>query len=105
MFSSSFLKKVNQDWQTFLEARERKDKISKKVMNQELQARIEQLKRLEGREHQDYSEALLWLVFENDLAIPVMNPDLWTELFPYVKQGYEELKMPYVLWLYYAFSF
>ncbi len=105
MIDQSFLQSVKRAWREFFEARERNDRNSKKLMNQKLKENIRQLKLLEGAEHRKHAEALLWLAFEENVAIPVMNPELWSELFPYVKQGHEQQKMPHVKWMYQAFGF
>ena len=105
MVSDKSIEQVNSDWALFLEAHNRKDRESRNLMNQNLQKRIAQLKILDSKAHKEYSETLLWLYFENGSKIPIMNPQLWVELFPYVKEKYELREMPYVLWLYHAFSF
>ena len=74
-------------------------------MSKKLEENIRHLKSLEGAKFEKYANALLWLAFEDKVDIPVMNPDLWDKLFPVVKQGYEEHKMPYVKWMYHAFGF
>ena len=105
MVDQSFLQSVERAWQEFFEEHKRNDRNSKKLMNQRLKENIQQLKLFQGAEHWKHAEALLWLTFEENVAIPVMNPELWSELFPYVKQGYEEQKMPHVKWMYQAFGF
>jgi hypothetical protein len=98
------LDQTKHQWSGFLEARKQNHK---KLMNDELKKQIFYASSLAlGSEEQaQYARALLWLTFEENIPIPIMNPELWKTIFPSLKLGYESNQIIFMKWMYKAFSF
>ena len=103
--NSAFLKQVREDWQPFLDALKLQDEEREKLLAKELKRHHKFLGSIGGEVLEKYAVALLWLNFEEGAGHWLMLSSIWSTLFPFVRRGYEQNKMPYIKWMYQAYRF